>query len=208
MGPDEAAKVIAAISYPALRDLVALLAETGARPGELVTATATGLSADGRTLRVVGKSGPRDLTLNAAAAELVGRLAKKRPTGPLLLNSRGKPWDRHSIKCAFQRLRKRTGVAGATAYAFRHLYASLGIERGIDPLTLSELMGHKDLSMLKAHYVRFRTEALRRAAEAATRPASSGADSAPESPSASDPPSGTPPDTPPRRQGRGRSAGP
>ena len=204
MAADEAVKVLAAIRPGSpLADFVAGLAETGCRPGELAGVEAKDIRPGSVTVR--GKTGERTVYPSPAAEELLNRLAKARPTGRLFLNSRGKPWDRNALRCAFRKLRARTGVEGAVPYAFRHLYASLAIERGVDPLTLSELMGHKDVSMLKDFYVRHREESLRRAAAQATTgalvtPASGG--NASGSISRGQP---APPSTPPSTARRPRS---
>lgn len=165
----EQVKVLEAIKGPAIRDFVMALAETGARPGELAGATAADLSADGRRLTVRGKTGPRMIPLNEFAADLFRRLAAKNPAGPLLLNSRGTPWTRNGWRCVFRRLRAKTGVANATAYAMRHLFGTLAVERGVDSLDVAKLMGHSNVRMLMEHYYHANEEALRRAMERATR---------------------------------------
>lgn len=163
--PEDAERVLAAVP-DRLRAYLAMLAETGARPGELAGATAAGLDERVGTLRVVGKAGERTLFLTAKALDVLRRLAAERPEGPLFLNARGRPWNRNAVRCALRRVRARTGIA-AKAYQLRHLFASRAIERGVDSLIVAELMGHSDTSMLQEHYAHHRAEMLRRAAEKA-----------------------------------------
>lgn len=165
---DEAEKVVAAIQSPALRDFVEGMMATGCRPGELSDMKAADVAADGRSIVVRNKLGTRVVTLTGKAAALVARLASARPEGPIFLNTRGKPWNRNSLRCAFRQIRKRTGIAGAVPYAMRHLFGTMAIERGVDSLLVAELMGHKDVSMLQQHYAHHKAETLRKAAEKAT----------------------------------------
>lgn len=172
MSPDDVPTLIAAIRpNSALSDLVTGLLETGCRPGELAGITAADVAPGGDRAIVRGKTGERTVYLSSRAADLLAQLAIKHPEGPLFRNSRGHAWDRNAMRCAFRRLRRKTGIEGATAYALRHLYATLAIERGVDPLTLAELMGHRDVTMLREFYVRHREDQMRRAAEQAAHPA-------------------------------------
>jgi integrase len=56
------------------------------------------------------------------------------------------------------------------AYLFRHTFATDALERGVDVITLAELMGHKNATMLSQVYqhVRQRTQHMKAAAERAT----------------------------------------
>jgi integrase len=163
------AAIIKAVRSAATLAFVTALAETGARPGELATATADGFNANAGTLTVTGKSGKRVLMLNAAALQLVAELAGRHPTGLLFRTPRGKPWESTTIYQTFRRLRDQTGVKGVTAYSFRHAYATQAIARNVNPILLAGLMGHKDLKMIQQVYCHPDAEALRAAAEQATQ---------------------------------------
>ena len=71
--------------------------------------------------------------------------------GPLFRNTKGRPWTKDSINCRFQRLAKKLSFP-ACAYGIRHSFATEGLKKGIDSLTLAQLMGHSDTSMLSKHY--------------------------------------------------------
>ncbi len=174
MDDDGAAAFFAALEPGPLLDFATAMIETGCRPGELSRVEAATIDL-GRSLMVVtGKTGARDVMLTAKAKELIGRLMAGRPTGSVFLSPRGKPWNNNSLRCAFRRLRARTGIKGAVPYALRHLFGSRAIERGVDSLVVAKLMGHSDVSMLQEHYVHHRAEALRIAAEKATGGAAGG----------------------------------
>ncbi len=79
------------------------------------------------------------------------------PKGPILLNTKGRPWTKDSINCRFDRLKKKLGKR-ACAYAIRHTYATEGLLKGLDSLTLSQLMGHADTTQLSRTYAPPRQE--------------------------------------------------
>jgi integrase len=151
-------------------DLLTIMRQTGCRPIEARTAEARHLDRKSKCLeferheskghgsnRVVER---RVVLLTDAAFALCERLAKKYPTGPLFRNSRGTAWKRHTIKEWFQRLDQRRYDRPSqkrvnfrlTAYAIRHTFATEALERGVDPVTLATIMGHKDVTMLMKVY--------------------------------------------------------
>ena len=151
-----------------LRDFIDAMITTGCRPGELTSLGASQIDFERSSMIVDGKSGKRSVILTERAIEIMRRLAAANPSGALFRNTRDQPWNRNSLRCAFRRIRSKTGIEGAVPYAFRHLFGSLAIERGVDSLLVAELMGHKDVSMLQEHYAHHKAETLRRAAEKAT----------------------------------------
>jgi hypothetical protein len=78
-----------------VRDLLLAAMLTGARPGELVSAPRSAFDARTKTLKLIGKTGPRNVPLSAAAFSLFERLAKsKLPAAMLLVRDDGEPWTR------------------------------------------------------------------------------------------------------------------
>ncbi|MBI5760414.1 MAG: tyrosine-type recombinase/integrase [Planctomycetales bacterium] len=80
---------------------------------------------------------------------------------------------RNAIRLRFRRLRRRLKdqlPSNLCAYLFRHTFATGALERGLDTITVAELMGHKDVSMLSQVYqhLRQRTQHMKAAAERAT----------------------------------------
>lgn len=159
------------------RDLLILIQETGCRPQEVRCVEARHVElqkelwvfpvAENKTGDKTGKS--RVVYLTPKALEVTRRLVKLHPTGALLRNSKGEPWTRNAIRCRFRRLRKRLAdelPADLCLYLYRHTFATDGLERGVDPVTLSELMGHADATTVSRVYqhVASRTDHMRKAA--------------------------------------------
>ena len=92
------------------------------------------------------------------AAAIVRRLALQRPTGPLFLTPEGNPWNRFRLGEAFGRLSKKAKVP-MSAYSLRHSWITDALTRGVDPVTVSKLAGHRDLSMISRVYGHIETQA-------------------------------------------------
>lgn len=163
----------------AFLDLLTIMRQTGCRPKEARTVEARHLDhkakclvferkirlADG-TERDESKGGieRRVVPLTDEAFATCARLALKHPTGPLFCNSTSNPWDRGQIKHWFKRLDGSTGRPSKqkarherlgmrlNAYAIRHTWATEALERGVDPITVATIMGHKDITQLMKTY--------------------------------------------------------
>lgn len=160
------------------RDYLFALQETGCRPGEVAKITAAGFDLEAglwnlpnhKTLHKTGE--PRVVYLTPSMVTLCRRLAREHPEGPIFRNTRGGPWTRNAIRCRFRRLRKKLNLPdGVVAYSIRHTYATEALVNGVDPISLCELLGHSDVSMLMKHYQHLaqKKEHLRDAAERARR---------------------------------------
>jgi integrase/recombinase XerD len=166
------------------RDLLTALQETGCRPSEVATLTADRVDLGAGIWRVKNKTrtatgeATRKVYLTPAMIELTRRRMEgmMSPTGPVFTNSRGRPWTKGPISYRFVRLQRKLGYgAECTAYAFRRLWITDALERGINPAVVAELVGHKSLDMIMKHYnqLRQRTDHLREAVRIA-RPGSTG----------------------------------
>ncbi|MEM8671732.1 MAG: tyrosine-type recombinase/integrase [Planctomycetota bacterium] len=138
------------------KDLLTFMWEVGCRPLEARTMEAkhidlgAGLvifppseAKGGRTERVI--------YLTPTALEICNRLCATWPKGPIMRNTRGRAWTKDSINCRFSRIKKKMGTR-VFAYALRHSYATQGLIDGVDSVTLSQLMGHADVSTLAKNY--------------------------------------------------------
>lgn len=157
------------------RDLLTALRETGCRPCEVATLSPDRVDQEGGTWRVKNKTRTatgepyRSVYLTPTMVALTRGRLEEAP-GPLVFaNSRGEQWTKGAISYRFVRLRRKLGYGPeCTAYAFRHLYITDALERGVNPATVAELVGHKDLNMIMRVYskLRERTGHLREAARA------------------------------------------
>jgi len=100
-----------------------------------------------------GKKHARVITLSPAALATIENLAERHPTGPLFRNVDDNPWTNYGITCAFQRLTRKVGFR-IFAYAIRHTWATDALIAGVDPVTVANLMGHRDLKMLMSVYAK------------------------------------------------------
>ena len=102
----------------------------------------------------------RVVPLSDTAFEICQRQALKHPTGPLVRNTHGTGWTAYAMKEWFKRLDGRRYKEASTkrvdfrvsAYVVRHTWATEALERGVDPITVATIMGHKDLTQLMKTY--------------------------------------------------------
>lgn len=111
---DEYDVLLTAIPDEAFRDLVILTWETGCRPQESLRVEARHVDSERNrwvfpTQEAKGRRKPRIVYMTDAAMEITKRLASQNPTGPIFRNSKGRPWTKDSVNCAFDRVRMRMG---------------------------------------------------------------------------------------------------
>jgi integrase len=146
-----------------VRDLIEAALLTGARPGELVTATRAAFDARTKLLKLSGKTGPSDLPLTGAALTFFERLAKsKLPTALLLTRDDGEPWTRiewsRAIRAAAQaavvkgeRGKTHKLPVGVVLYTLRHSAITQMLMDGMTTLDVARLTG-TSLQMIESHY--------------------------------------------------------
>jgi integrase len=130
---------------------------TGARPSEVARLAAADVDwtmgiarlAEHKTARLGHR---RTIYLPPDIVDLLRRLAVKRPAGPLLRNRDGRIWTCWNIRKAMAAARRRAGVPNATAYGYRHTFATDALERGVPDAHVAELLGHSGTAMLHKHY--------------------------------------------------------
>ncbi len=160
---DQRRLILAEAGDDAFRDLVTLVQETGVRPQELRTVEARHVDLSNglwvfppNEHKTGGKTGkPRVVFLTPIALEVTRRMMAMYSDGPICRNRLGRPWSRNAIRLRFVRLRKRLQGKlpdDLCAYHFRHSYATDALRRGVDPITVAELMGHSDATMVSRVY--------------------------------------------------------
>ena len=135
-------------------DVLNFLWWTGCRPKEARTIEARHVHEDLIIFPADESKGEVDariIVLIPQAKEIIDRRLKEVNEGPLFLNTRGNPWTKDSIKSRLTRISDKTGFR-VIAYGIRHSFATNGILRSIDPVSLSHLMGHKDTRMISQVY--------------------------------------------------------
>ena len=151
--PEEFDVILAKATDERERDFLTVQWETGMRTQEMREAEARHLEEDNQRLvfpasDAKGKRFPRVIYLNDKAMEIVTRLSKEFPEGPIFRNRKGLPWTRNAIRCRFLK-HKRKGLCST---AIRHSWATHALARGVDPLTVSILLGHTDMTTLSRTY--------------------------------------------------------
>lgn len=137
-------------------DLLDFMWATGCRPQEARELQARHLDCK-NGLAVIppseakGGHNERVIFLPESALAICRRLAAEHPAGTLFRNRKGNPWTKDSINCRFRRLKKKLDFP-MCAYAIRHSFATEGLKKGVDSLTLAQIMGHSDTTMLSRHY--------------------------------------------------------
>lgn len=163
------AAMVEASDSEQLKDLLTVAWETGARPQELMRVEARHFQGSHKrwvfpAKESKGKRRIRIVHLSDVAVAVTKRLAEKHPEGKLFRNSKGRPWNRLAVNCAMIRLAKRTGKKFALV-DYRHSFCNRALVNEVDPITVSNLMGHADTGMIARVYSHLggETEHLRKA---------------------------------------------
>jgi integrase len=153
---DEWKELRSHVKDQAFTDLIDFMWETGCRPLEARMMEGKHVDLEAELIifppsEAKGERHERVIYLTEKATEICRERMERFPTGPIMRNTRGRAWTKDAINCRFQRLKKKLGRR-ACAYGIRHSYATQGLIDGIDSLTLSQLMGHADVSTLAKNY--------------------------------------------------------
>lgn len=154
---EEDLRLLTEKANPALRSLLVLLWETGARPSELCRMTAADVDlANAVAILTEHKTGhtgrPRLVVLTPTALEVLRPLVVRYPVGPLVRRRNGTAWNEDTLNAGMRALRRRAGVAHATAYGFRHTFATDALVKGLPDAQVAALLGHSSTAMLHKHY--------------------------------------------------------
>jgi integrase len=144
--------LVAAAKGP-VRDLIRAASLTGARAGELTSATVSQFNPRERELTLTGKTGTRKVKLSTAAAALFRRLAKgKKPTERLLTREEGRAWAHSDWDGLIKDAAKAAKLPPETClYTLRHTWISEQIAGGMTTLDVARLCG-TSLVMIDQHY--------------------------------------------------------
>jgi integrase len=155
-------ELFAAVLDQEFKDFLTAMRETGCRPGEVRRVTADDVDLklgiwvleQHKTRKKTDL--PRVVYLTPVMIELCKRLCDRWPEGPIFRGPKRKghrPYSRNAIRCRFRRLRaKLPQLQGVISYTIRHTWSTDALERKVPVATVAELVGHKDLKMIQAHY--------------------------------------------------------
>ena len=79
--------------------------------------------------------------------------SRRKESGAYLLTGTDKPSEPHTLYVRYERFLRRNGFDSYTFHALRHTFATRGIEAGFDAKSLSEILGHSDVSTTMRCYV-------------------------------------------------------
>ena len=128
----------------------------GARPGEIAKIEKRHLDSgllrleptEHKAGRVTGED--RLIGVIGELIEIVDRLSKKHPEGPIVRNTSGKPWTTGASFMRFETAREEGLIRNEVSpYAYRHAWATHALESGnLDVYEVAKALGHKTTQMV------------------------------------------------------------
>jgi len=150
LSPEEERLYLAAASQP-LYDIATLILQTGCRPEEIYTLTATNVNLEQGFLQITKgktKAARRRIPLTKTAQEILQRRIDE-AKGVYLFPHKDDP-NKAILKVnnAHYGALKRSGIAKCTIYSLRHTFATRAAMSGTDLVTLAALLGHSRVQMV------------------------------------------------------------
>jgi integrase len=148
--------LLARINDQEFRDFLIVTLRTGCRPQEARVLESKHILFKEGVARIPkelakGKKKERRVPLDAVVLKILKPLALKYPDGPVMRNTRGKPWTKDAINSRFQRLKLKLPYR-ATAYAMRHTFINEALRNGASEAAIAEVCGHEDKTMILKVY--------------------------------------------------------
>jgi integrase len=136
-----------------VRDLIAGMVLTGARPGDLTGARRSQYDSRTRSVTFAAKNAIRTVPLPNAAVALFDRLAQgKLPTDFLFTRDDGKPWAHSDWDELVRAAAQKAGLpAGVCLYTMRHSFITQSLMDGMSTLDVARISG-TSLAMIERHY--------------------------------------------------------
>lgn len=112
------------------------------------------VSKNGKSQVIIGtpksKSSVRTVPIPAFVCDI---LKNYRRCGDFyIITGKGKPTEPRTMQNRFKSILKLCGIRNVNFHLLRHTYATVCIEKGFDPKTLSELLGHADAAITLNRY--------------------------------------------------------
>lgn len=156
LAPEQMKDLLGRIEDREFRDFLVVTLRTGCRPQEVRVLEAKHVLLKEGEARIPkelakGKRKERRVPLDNEVLAILKPLVLKYPEGPLLRNTRGRPWTKDAINCRFQRLRDKLPYR-VTAYAMRHTFINEALKNGASETAIAEVVGHEDKTMIQKVY--------------------------------------------------------
>jgi integrase len=153
--PDDHTRLVEAAGER-FKPFLMMLHLTGARPGEIRAITAENFDVEGAMVRLKAhktayKGKSRTIYLCAEAVAVLVDQKAKYGSGFLFRSRFGLPWTKTALVSAMNRLQRKIGVK-ATAYGYRHTFATEALANGVPDAQVAALLGHSGTAMLHKHY--------------------------------------------------------
>ncbi|UXX82212.1 site-specific integrase [Roseovarius pelagicus] len=108
------------------------------------------------------KTGRRRIPLPREGRALIDTLERREGNPYVILGGHG-TGHYNDLQKPWRKIRARAGLEDVRLHDLRHTYASVAVMNGIDPFTLKEILGHKNLSTT-LRYVHLSDDAVQKAA--------------------------------------------
>lgn len=128
--------------------MVAFLASTGCRVGELVGVLTENVNMAEREVKVYGKGGKERVTFFDAKCKIaIERYAETRSDNDqhLFVGRLGKPLTTGAVETVIRNIGKRANVSNCHPHRFRRTVATRAIEHGMPIEQVKELLGHSQI---------------------------------------------------------------
>ena len=144
---EELARIRSAASSPRDAAMIAFLASTGCRVGELVGVLKKDVDMHEREVKVYGKGGKERVTYFDAACKLaLERYAEsRRDHDPHLCVGRCGALTTGAVETVIRNVGRRAGVDNCHPHRFRRTVATRAIDRGMPIEQVKELLGHSQI---------------------------------------------------------------
>jgi len=140
---------------------ILLLMLTGCRPDEIRTLRWDYITRHHLELPD-SKTGRRRIPLPREARAVLDRIPQC-PGNPYVILGNAPDRPIVNLQKPWRRIRDRAGLAHLRLHDLRHTYASVAMQQGVDPFTLKDILGHKNLATT-LRYAHLDDDAIQRAA--------------------------------------------
>lgn len=138
---------------PYFRRFIVYLRFSGSRPGEarslkwpdVLWDCETAIHMEHKTSRITKE--PRRIYMNAVISKLLHWMQRnKKHATYVFVNGRGRPWTCGALTKHLRTVRVRAKLPDSVKlHGGRHTFCTHGIMNGVDPPTMAELLGHRDV---------------------------------------------------------------